>query len=388
MTELQEQMPPQAATSELCVLAITSFRPEEIYETAREMTPPVEVISVEPTAARFGHIMELYNRTSRAISEYDPDVIFLDCYETMGIVVTLLAQRHDVPLVARLVGDTWRGFEQPKLGEVRSGSDLLRFVLHRASLVLDEFVFERVDGFVTVSNDLKGTVCRRTNCPPEHVEVVPVPLTFDPRQEGDAVRGRRAIGIDERRVVITVTNLSFPEKFEGVKSILRELEPVLESDSDLACVIAGGGRFHEPLQSLVATEYPHLSERIYTPGFVDNVSDLYMLADVFVYVSYRDGYPKAVLEAQTAGLPVIANAAHGMVDQITDGETGYLVSPGIEGQLRTHLERLLNSPDERERIGEQARRRVFAENTPDVLAKELEGALQSILAAQGKGREH
>ena len=57
------------------------------------------------------------------------------------------------------------------------------------------------------------------------------------------------------------------------------------------------------------------------------MADLYALADVFVYVSDLDGYPNVVLEAQTAGVPVVANDAHGMCDQITDGETGYLVDP-------------------------------------------------------------
>lgn len=379
MTEVETQQRQSAARSEPRILAITSFRPEEIQLVAAEMTVPIEVIRVEPTAGRFGHITELYNRTSHALQEHEPDVIFLDCYETMGIVVTLLAQRHDIPLVARLVGDTWRGFEQPALGSVSSLSDLQRFLLHRASLALDEFVFERVDGFVTVSNELKGIVCARTDCPPELVEVVPVPRTVDPLQEGDPDRSRRNMGLTQQRVILTVTNLKFPEKFAGVKTILEELEPVLEADSDLAYVIAGGGRFHEQLQEVVATEYPELREQIYLPGFVNTVSDLHLLADVFVYVSYRDGYPNAVLEAQTAGRPVIANAAHGMVDQITHGETGYLVGKDVEGQLRAHTEHLLDSPEERKRIGEQARSRVFAENSPDVIAAELETALRSIL---------
>lgn len=378
MTELHHR-PSDGVASAPRVLAVTSFRPEEIRRTASEMALPVEVISVDPTAGRLGHVTELYDRVSGAISEHDPDVILLDCFETMGVVVTLLAQRHEVPLVARLVGDIWRGNEQPALEDISSSGDLRRFLLHRASLVLDEFVLRRADGFVTVSNELKATACHRTGCPPEQVAVVPVPVTVDPQQEGKPDRSRRAIGVEQRRVVATVTNLKFPEKFEGVKTILAELQPVLESDSDLAYVIAGGGRFHEQLRSLVETEYPHLSEQIYVPGFVESVSDLLMLADVFVYVSYRDGYPNVVLEAQTAGLPVVANAAHGMVDQITDGETGYLVAPNIDGQLRSHVQRLLNAPDERERIGERARRRVRAENTPDAIAKELEDALQSIL---------
>lgn len=365
--------------SEIRVLAITSFRPEEISRTAAEMTVPIEIVEVEPTAGKLGQITEMYEQTTRAIRNHEPDVILLDCYETMGFVVSVLAQRHDIPLVARLVGDIWRSNEEPALGEISSKDDLLRFGLHRASLVLDQFIFSRVDGFVTVSNDLRTTVCQRTDCPPDRVGVVPVPMTTDTHHEGSARRCRERLGIQEERVVLTVTNLKFPEKFEGVKTILSEIEPVLAENRDVAYVVAGGGRFHEQLKSLVSREYSHLEERIYVPGYVENISGLYSLADVFVYVSYRDGYPNAVLEAQTAKLPVIANAEYGMVDQITDGETGHLVTPENEGELREHLQRLLDTPEERERLGENSRSRVLEENTPDVIANQLQDVLQSIL---------
>ncbi len=380
MTEISIHDPPTSEQSEMRVLAITSFRPEEISKTASEMSVPVDVIAVEPSAGRVGHITELYEQASKKIREHDPDVILLDCYETMGFVVALLAQRHDVPIVARMVGDTWRGYEQPTISEISSREDVLRYGLHRASLALDEFIFARVEGFVSVSNDLQKTIIQRTGYPPKNVGVVPVPMTTDTLHEGDAERGRRTLDIDEARVVLTVTNLKFPEKFEGVRTVLSEIEPVLQDNPDAAYVIAGGGRFSDRLESLISREYGHLKDRIYAPGYVENVSDLYAMADVFAYISYRDGYPNAVLEAQTAKLPVVANDAYGMVDQITDGETGCLVDPETDGALGNHLARLLTAPEERERIGENARRRVLAENTPDVIAEDLQHVLQSIVS--------
>ncbi len=381
MTEstLREQSP-ISPRSEMHVLAVTSFRPEEISRTASEMSVPVDVVTVESSAGRIGHVTDLYARTSRAIREHDPDVILLDCYETMGLVVTYLARRHDIPLVARMVGDTWRGYEQPALGEVSSGEDLLRYGLHRASLTLDEFIFGRVDGFVTVSNDLQSTVRERTDCPPENIGVVPVPMTTDTLRVGEGEEARRALAVGEPQVLLTVTNLKFPEKFQGVATILSEIEPVLRDNPDVAYVVAGGGRFVDRLESLVARDYGHLQDRIYVPGYVENVSDLYALADVFAYVSYRDGYPNAVLEAQTAKLPVVANDAYGMVDQITDGATGYLVDPENNGELAGHLDRLLHAPEERDRIGENARRRVFRENTPELIAEQIQQVLRSIVS--------
>ena len=363
------------------VLAITSFRPDEIVRSVHEMTAPTEVISITPTSGRLGHILDTYEQTQNAIQSHDPDVILLDCYETMGIVVAHLARQHDIPLVARLVGDTWRRYENPSLLSVRSLAEFHQFGLHRAALTLDKLTFSQVDGFVTVSEELKHIVYSRAGTRPECIGVVPVPLTVDTLTEGSARVARQSLDVDETQMLLTVTNLKFSEKFEGVKTALAELQGLLCENPDLGYVIAGSGQFYDPLTTAIEEMVPdqHVRDRIYTPGYVEDVADLYALADVFVYVSYLDGYPNAVLEAQTAQLPVVANAAHGMCDQITDGETGYLVDPGQSGQLRDRVTSLLGSPDERRRIGEQARQRVFQENTSAVIGEQLEESLTTIL---------
>ena len=376
-----QQNPALEDQRDMRVLAVTSFRPDEIVRSVGEMGVPTEVITIAPTPGRLGHIIDTYEQTQDAIRSHDPDVILLDCYETMGIVVTVLARRHDIPLVARLVGDTWRRYETPSLSSVRSPSGFHQFAVHRAALGLDRLTFSQADGFVTVSEELKHVVSSRTGTRPERIGVVPVPLTVDTLTAGAATAARQSLDVDETRVLLTVTNLKFPEKFEGVKTALAELQGLLYENPDLGYVIAGAGQFYDPLLTVIDETVPdqHVRDRIYTPGYVENVADLYALADVFVYVSYLDGYPNAVLEAQTAQLPVVANAAHGMCDQITDGETGYLIDPGQPGQLRDRVTSLLRSPDERRRIGEQARQRVFQENTSAVIGEQLEESLATIL---------
>lgn len=379
-TDLQRSDGPTATQQEFRVLVVTSFRKEEVTSPVECMTVPATVVTIEPSTARVGHVLETYEQVRTALSTHEPDVVLLDCYETMGVVVTALASRHDVPIVARLVGDSWRGYEQPALSELQGVGDVRRYALNRASHRLNRYIFRRVDGFVTVSHELKAIASSRTGCPAERIGVVPVPMTVD-TLNGSETAGRDHTGVDERRTVLTVTNLNFREKFEGVELALSELKPLLEADDELCYVIAGSGHFLEPLEATIEELFtdPSVRDRIYTPGYVDHVADLYALADVFVYVSYRDGYPNAVLEAQTAQLPVVANAAHGMCDQITDGETGYLVDSTRPGQLRARVVSLLESLADRRRIGRQARDRVLRENTSAVIGRQLQQTLRQIL---------
>lgn len=366
---------------QLSVLAITSHRPGEIRESVGAMAARTAVVTIEPSSARFGQVSETYRDTRDAIRQHDPDLILLDCFETMGTVVTLLARRHDIPLVARLVGDTWTGFGSTKLRDSDSFGEVLRAGVHRACLGMDEFVFDRADGFVTVSRELQEIAAQRTDCPPERIGVVPVPLTTDTLANGSAVAGRRALGIEEDTIALTVTNLKFKAKFDGVKTALSELAPLLRSDSEVAYVVAGGGRYESELRESLERRFEEpVRDQVYLPGYVDEVSDLYAAADLFVYVSYRDGYPNAVLEAQTAELPVVANAAHGMRDQITHGTTGLLFETGTDGELRANIESLLANPQLRRDLGTAARQRVLRENSPAQVSTQLAETLQRILS--------
>jgi len=210
---------------------------------------------------------------------------------------------------------------------------------------------------------------------------VPVPLTTDTLEEGSGAAGRRALGIEEETVVLTVTNLKFEEKLEGVETTLSELAPLLRNDSELAYVVAGGGRHEAELRAEVERRFDEpVRDQVYLPGYVDEVSDLYAAADLFVYVSYRDGYPNAVLEAQTAELPVVTNAAHGMRDQVTHGETGLLFETGTDGALRDNVTSLLADPQLRRELGTAGRQRVMRENDPAQVSTRMAETLQRILS--------
>ena len=63
------------------------------------------------------------------------------------------------------------------------------------------------------------------------------------------------------------------------------------------------------------------------------------------------------LEAMVAGRPVIASAVGGLQTLVQDGRTGIHVPPGDAAALRAGIQRLLNDPGERSRMGEAGRER-------------------------------
>lgn len=86
----------------------------------------------------------------------------------------------------------------------------------------------------------------------------------------------------------------------------------------------------------------------------DRLVPYYQHADIFVLPSLIEGHPKALLEAMSCGLPVVASRIPGCTDIITDRVDGLLVKPSIEA-IRDGLEQLIAHRSFANHLGKRAR---------------------------------
>ncbi|MFL6752250.1 MAG: glycosyltransferase [Sphingomicrobium sp.] len=117
------------------------------------------------------------------------------------------------------------------------------------------------------------------------------------------------------------------------------------------------------------------------------VIERYRASDLFVLPSReagnldRDGLPNVLMEAQSQALACLSTDFSAIPELIIDGETGVLVPPGDVAALRDALERLIRSPQERERLGIAGYRRVRSEFRAETgigeIAALLRGAMRS-----------
>lgn len=73
--------------------------------------------------------------------------------------------------------------------------------------------------------------------------------------------------------------------------------------------------------------------------------------DIFVFPTADDCFPLVVLEAMQQGIPVISTTEGGIPDIVTNNETGLIINPNAPNELADAIIRLINAPEERQRLG-------------------------------------
>jgi len=122
---------------------------------------------------------------------------------------------------------------------------------------------------------------------------------------------------------------------------------------DASLLVIGDGPQRPALQELA--QALGVGDRVIFTGARPREETLALMAgcDALVQNSAHEGFPYAILEAMSLGVPVVASAVGG-VREIVDAENGLLTN-GTAAALAGNLQRLLGSPDLRRRLAGKAR---------------------------------
>jgi glycosyltransferase involved in cell wall biosynthesis len=107
----------------------------------------------------------------------------------------------------------------------------------------------------------------------------------------------------------------------------------------------------------------------------EELPPVYAACDLYVWPAVREAYGMAHVEAQAAGLPVVAGREGGVAEVVRDGLTGVLTPPRDPATFGRAVAGLLSDADRRRAMGERAARFVAAELSLDGAAGRLADAL-------------
>jgi glycosyltransferase involved in cell wall biosynthesis len=143
-------------------------------------------------------------------------------------------------------------------------------------------------------------------------------------------------------------------------------------------VVAGDG----PARPQVAEALARLGQdrvRFVGEQPLDRLAGHYAAADMQVWPAINEAFGIALIEAQAAGLPVVAGNVGGVGDIVRDGETGLLVPAGDSGAFARAVQTLLRAPDLRLRMAAAARRTAARDHGLEVPARRLNDILGALV---------
>lgn len=315
----------------------------------------------------------------RVLHRADVDVLVLyNGTGVLGVVSTILSLVCDVPLVIRVNGDTF-GNHGDRLRKLRANGHYRQAATFYVYHLLTRLTYHAASAYLTVSDDLRRRIDSKSSYPDRRTATVYNSVDETRFSECRPAERVGNVSLSEKHVLLTVTNLDYEGKYRGVVELLDEVVDVLTTHDELVYVVAGDGAYFDSLSDTVARVAPdNVADRIVLTGYVDTVAPLFAAADVFIYKSYADAYPNVVLEAQAAELPVVANAAYGIEEQIDDGETGILLSEDTDGAYADAIVTLLADDALRRRLGRNAAATVRSKNTDQNVGTEMIRALSRI----------
>lgn len=240
-----------------------------------------------------------YKQLKKLIKENNYDIIH--CHTPVAGVLTRLAARNNKNTT---VIYTAHGFHFFK------GAPLINWLIY---YLVERFCARYTDKLITINKEDYERAKRfslRKNGKVYYVPGIGIDLEKIQNLKVDVKQKKTELGMPENiPVLLSVGELIKRKNHETVLKALSQIK-----DKNFIYLICGRGILMEYLQNL--TKQLGLESEVKFLGFRKDIAEICKTADLFIFPSYQEGLPVALMEAMAAGLPVIASNVRGNRDLI------------------------------------------------------------------------
>lgn len=171
--------------------------------------------------------------------------------------------------------------------------------------------YKRFDAIVCQSDEMKKSLLKEYRVDSNKLVTIPNPVIFT-----NNIAGSRRISGNKRLIIVA--------RLAKEKGLIRLLKIVQLLPENYELTIVGDGLMTEELHKEVGGL--NLKSRISFIRQSDTITDLLSQYDLFVLSSFTEGFPNAVLDALSVGLPVVSFEVGGINRIIVEDFNGYIIA--------------------------------------------------------------
>lgn len=134
---------------------------------------------------------------------------------------------------------------------------------------------------------------------------------------------------DDATVILSAGEINKNKNHSVVIEALAKLQ-----DPNMHYIICGQGPLSNKCEDLARR--CEIENQVTLTGYINNVEQYYQAADIFVFPSFREGLPVAMMEAMAAGLPCVASRIRGNTD-LLGNDYKYYFAPSQSDELAAML---------------------------------------------------
>ena len=278
-----------------------------------------------------------------------------------------VARRHRVPAVFTGHNPLW------------SDAIACRSRLERANFWMERRAYCQADAVVCVGRAVADNLVRYFSLAPSRLWVVPVGIDRYWLQDRNASsRVREEYAPHGEPIVLHVGRIA---PYKNQLTLARAFSLVLQAVPNARLVVAGPVESQAYCKTVKgALARARVEDRVVFAGHIplDEMAQLYALAQVFVMPSLRENCPQAVLEAMAQGCAIVGSDIPPMQELLPEG-VGLTVPATDHGALAQAIISVLKDGGLRRRLGTQARRRAYETYRWEVVARRIADQYERLL---------
>lgn len=284
---------------------------------------------------------EAYRKIKEIITEFKPDIVHTHASKA-GALGRRAAFACKVPVVVH----TFHGHV------FHSYFSTLKTNLYK---IIERRLAKKSTGIIAISDLQKKELSEKHKiCKPHKIKVIPLGFDLDKFRvnlDEKRTKTRAKYQIDDQTVAVAIVGRLAPIKNHAF--FLQIVENLLAKGIHQArFFIVGDGELKAEIEAKSAQINQLYGEKIILTSWITDIASFNAGMDIICLTSDNEGTPVSLIEAQACNVPIISTEVGGVLDIVSQGETGFVVPKGDTAAFEEKLGLLIENEEIRKKMSQ------------------------------------